>query len=573
MNLSDKNRLSIKYPSVAKEWNNNRNKGLKPRDISFGSNKKVWWQCKKGHEWEQSIKTRTNGGQIRPCPKCPKKIKRKIKKGNLLFERSPNIALEWNYKRNTTVNPNEVSYSSNKKVWWICSRGHEWEATPNNRINKKSRCPECSYGISQPEMRIFSELSTLFEAKNRYKINKNEIDIYLPDQKIGIEFDGYYWHKDKLKKDKEKNKFFKDIGITIYRIREKPLKKISPFDLIINQNSVTKETINKLLKSLKKSLKDDDKKNIDKYISKKKYVNQSKFNELLSYYPAPEKDKSVLIANQKLAKEWDYEKNKPLKPEMVSIGSEVEVWWKCTKGHKWKKSPKYRNRAPKCPTCIETNNRLDLAMPKVALRWHPSKNGDLKPSDFYSKSSKVVWWKCSDKHECKGAIASRVKGINCTNCPITDLKERKEKRIKNFIKRNNSGLLSKNFDLMKFWDYEKNAGLKVELITENSNQKVWWRCPEGHKWEAHPQQMKTKKNKCSECHSNARKLQKVFPKIAKEFHPTKNKNIKLEDIFYGSKIKIWWRCQQDHEWEMRVNNRTSQGQGCPFCQKNKNKNL
>ena len=31
---------------------------------------------------------------------------------------------------------------SRKKVWWRCSRGHEWEATPNNRTCGTG-CPYC----------------------------------------------------------------------------------------------------------------------------------------------------------------------------------------------------------------------------------------------------------------------------------------------------------------------------------------------------------------------------------------------------------------------------------------------
>jgi hypothetical protein len=36
-----------------------------------------------------------------------------------------------------------VTSSANKKVWWQCSIGHEWEATVNNRSSKGSGCPYC----------------------------------------------------------------------------------------------------------------------------------------------------------------------------------------------------------------------------------------------------------------------------------------------------------------------------------------------------------------------------------------------------------------------------------------------
>ena len=31
-----------------------------------------------------------------------------------------------------------------------------------------------------------------------------ELDIFYPSLKLGIEYDGYYWHKDKIEKDKLK---------------------------------------------------------------------------------------------------------------------------------------------------------------------------------------------------------------------------------------------------------------------------------------------------------------------------------------------------------------------------------
>lgn len=149
----------------------------------------------------------------------------KLTDKNRLSITHPNILKEWNYKKNTIVNPNEISYSSNKKVWWVCLRGHEWEATPNNRTGKGSRCPECSYGISQPEMRLFSELSSVFFAKKRYKIKKVELDIYLPELNIGVEYDGFYWHKSKKIKTQKKIHFLKILEFKLYELEKNLLQE------------------------------------------------------------------------------------------------------------------------------------------------------------------------------------------------------------------------------------------------------------------------------------------------------------------------------------------------------------
>ena len=54
------NDLRTKYPSIAQEWDYNLNKGVLPEQISFGSGKKVWWKCNKGHKWQASVNRRTS---------------------------------------------------------------------------------------------------------------------------------------------------------------------------------------------------------------------------------------------------------------------------------------------------------------------------------------------------------------------------------------------------------------------------------------------------------------------------------------------------------------------------------
>ena len=61
-------------------------------------------------------------------------------------------------------------------------------------------------------------------------------------------------------------------------------------------------------------------------------------------------------------------------------------------------------------------------------------------------------------------------------------------------------------------------------------------------------------------------LRAVNPKLASEWHPTKNMDLKPEDFTLGSPKKVWWQCPEgdDHEWEATISHRSS-GNGCPFC--------
>ena len=62
-----------------------------------------------------------------------------IKGKNDLATVNPTLAEEWNYEKNGTLAPDMVTAGSNKKVWWKCDKGHEWEATIVNRSQKKKR--------------------------------------------------------------------------------------------------------------------------------------------------------------------------------------------------------------------------------------------------------------------------------------------------------------------------------------------------------------------------------------------------------------------------------------------------
>ena len=60
------NSLAEVHPELVSEWSE-KNLTLTPDDISFGSNKKVWWRGACGHEWQASVKARSNGEK---CPIC-----------------------------------------------------------------------------------------------------------------------------------------------------------------------------------------------------------------------------------------------------------------------------------------------------------------------------------------------------------------------------------------------------------------------------------------------------------------------------------------------------------------------
>ena len=135
-----------------------------------------------------------------------------------------------------------------------------------------------------------------------------------------------------------------------------------------------------------------------------------------------------------LLNEWDYKKNKLL-PSEVTAGSQKKVWWllpyddEKTGRHfdfSWQASTENRVKGTGCPYLSGNKvwkgfNDLAAAYPELAAEWDYEKNGDLKPEDVTSGSSKKAWWKCSIcGHGWKSVISTR-KTSGCPEC-IKELK-------------------------------------------------------------------------------------------------------------------------------------------------------
>ena len=142
------NCLKTKNPELAGQWHPVKNNDLTPEDVTPGSSKKVWWVCQKGHEWQELVAGRTNGYG---CPYCSG---RRVDKDNSLKVKNPEIARQWHPVKNGDLKPEDVSPGSRKKAWWVCDKGHEWQAMIRYRTVFKTRCPYCLNKSAEYELTI-----------------------------------------------------------------------------------------------------------------------------------------------------------------------------------------------------------------------------------------------------------------------------------------------------------------------------------------------------------------------------------------------------------------------------------
>lgn len=123
-------------PSLANEWDNDKNGKLKPNQVTPSSKKMVWWLCPKGHSYKSTVYNRTNGRQ---CPICSG---RKFVSGINDFATSyPKLLNEWDYEKNLKL-PSQYGEHQRVFVWWKDEKGHSWKQTIEARSYGHG-CPIC----------------------------------------------------------------------------------------------------------------------------------------------------------------------------------------------------------------------------------------------------------------------------------------------------------------------------------------------------------------------------------------------------------------------------------------------
>lgn len=195
-------------------------------EITEYSNRNMIWDCSIcGKEWEAIVSNRSRG---RGCPYCAGK--RPFENENDLGTLSPHLMQEWNDENNPSSFTNNSGYSAN----WKCQKGHEWKARISDRTRKDSPtgCPICwnTTFVSAAEQELHDFIAdilpdgVLVEQSNRKLLNGKELDIYIPEKKIAVEFNGLYWHTEEQGKDKwyhySKWKECKDKGTQLITVWE-----------------------------------------------------------------------------------------------------------------------------------------------------------------------------------------------------------------------------------------------------------------------------------------------------------------------------------------------------------------
>ena len=336
----------------------------------------------------------------------------------------------------------------------------------------------------------------------------------------------------------------------------------------------------------------------------------------------------LLTTNPTLAQEWHPTKNECITPSQISAGTEQKVWWLGNCGHEWEASPKSRSIGNGCPICAKRkqssfpeqsiyfyikqlfsdavnkytdifNNKMeiDIFIPSIkvgieydGLAFHQSE------ASYENEKKKYVI--CKENNiklirirEFKGYdetlicdcffhinrnpsykelsfVISQIFALFGKSCSVDVEKDKALIQAAYLSELKEESLSVKRPDLSSEWHPTRNASLTPAMFSKSSSEKVWWKCKNGHEWQAEINS-RYKGNNCPYCSGKKilvgyNDLATVNPLLSAEWHPTKNEDLLPSMVQNKSKNKVWWRCSKGHEWQATISHRSS-GSGCPYC--------
>ena len=517
------NDLQTLYPDIAVEFDIKKN-GITPDRISPKDTTVYCWTCKEDHPtFEQSVEHRVNRRTV--CPYCSGR-KPVIGKNDLktLF---PEIAKEWDMKRNQGVSPEEVNPFTYVAYYWICPKSHSYKkkVIERTRFHKPVDCPKCikTSSTSFPEQAIFYYAKKCFpDAINRYKDafeNGMELDVYIPSLKIGIEYDGQAFHNSDSQRERERRKYLacKELGIRLIRIREG--------DVTWCENADAAYFVSKRM--------NDEKLSVFIYML---------FNRIFQFFRpkinAHDEADRLLIRHYGFPTDFNVSRDRPEIMEYL----------------------------------IDVEHSFGTLYPEIASLWSNEANGKLTPFMFTPGSNYEAVWQCplcptKWKSPISSVVARRVK--SCKSC---SMKMMGEKNTRNNIKKHGS-LAERCPKLLKQWDYEANEGLSPYNIPLNYRFKVGWRCDVcDYTWQISPNSRISggELAGCPHCAGRVAMpgvddFETLYPELAKEWDYDLNGDVLPSQIKPFANKKFYWHCFKcGNSYKTYPGNRIK-GHGCPNC--------
>lgn len=281
------------------------------------------------------------------------------------FKENPKIASEWDSASNTHLDPEINGMGVNQKAWWICPKGHRYDAWVFSRTLNGMGCPYCK---GKRTLAGFNDLATFRpDVLEKWDFEKNT-DI-TPAEVTEFSHKKVWW------KCEKGHSWQARVG-AITSVKE----GFSGCPYCSGKYAITGET------------------------------------DLATRFP-------------EIAAQWCYELNEETPDKVSYQSHKSVFWkcerghtWQA------KVESRTGKQKSGCPYCsgyrlLTGYNDLATMRPDLAAEWNHEKNGDLKPTDVLRNCRERVWWKCAEGHEWQTTVLARAKK-NGTNCPICSRKKK-----------------------------------------------------------------------------------------------------------------------------------------------------
>ena len=498
--LAGYNDLATRYPEVAQEWNFEKN-ALSPTQITYGSNRSVYWKCRHcGHEWKASVHNRTGGGS--QCPQCARRSQTSFSEQAIYFYLKQRFASCIN--RDRTVLPKgelDIFLPEEKFAIEYCGlRSHKSSAKRVWDEAKREMCRE--KGILLVQVYEDRDLDSYFPQEHRILCVPRSDYRHLDHVML-------YISKELIAAGRMEKAISVDIGRDERSIRE------------MYQQSAVK-------------------------------------NSLAEQYPEIAKEWDYGENGMLRPEGFSSGSN-------ARVGWCHEAWKDGRKYiHRWKASIAERTGSGRgCPVCAGKKvlggyNDLKSCSPIFLEEWDYSRNM-IAPDQVTPYSGKKVWWwheveknGIKTVHTWQASPCGRMRGRGCAVCA--------GKRIQ----QGSNDLAATHPELISEWDYERNS-IAPEMVSYGYDKDVWWRhtvVRNGveyiHSWRASPNSRTNCRSGCPYCaNKKALKgyndLETLLPEIAAKWDLERNCPLKPSEVTIGSGKRVFWT---DREKPVRISDRT-----------------
>ena len=482
--------MNNKMEHILEEWNYEKNE-VKPDEITFASGQRIWWQCRKNHEWCVSVNSRTTGAKTN-CPICARNQTSFPEQAIAFYLKDIiNVYQRYmigGYEVDIYLPDNQVAVEYDGLFYHNSQNSVEKEEKKNIALEKK--------GI------------TLFRVKESDGIKQVQGNIvYYPLYNGKYITEDFEWALNSLFSNisdciGEKLNIDVNLARDEYDIRAHYMSELENnsvaalFPELIEEWDVEK---NKGLGPETFSARNNKKvwwkcKNGHSWLASihSRTVARNGCPYCAGQIAIPGVDDLEVWCkenNSDLLCEWDYNKNEKQPCEYKKTSNET-VFWICEKGHGWRASIANRIHGTGCPICNTGNN---VPRGKVTLQswceennydhllkeWNKEKNGETTPADYSYRSQQKVWWRCDKGHEWEAQIKSRTYNHGCPFCSSTYKKALKGVNdLATWCSENDKEYI------IKEWNTDRNGELSPTDFTKGSHKRVWWKCVNGHEWEA-----------------------------------------------------------------------------------------